>query len=219
MRLGFIILPGVLLTLSACGRGGATLETDNVQAEWFPKGSRTAIILENETEPGADKAARNAPAALTLLYTSHGDGQGVLSVNGNSPETATVRRQEANISATFHFKTPSREISLHEVRRSSADGNARCGTSHRSGWLPCHHGQLTPVARHAPDETERMENLDNGSADCWHGAGVPPLFRPFPGLSASPAQGQDRLSAKTRRVGPPQAHLPPGRSQPQRMAH
>lgn len=74
MRLGFIILPGVLLTLSACGRGGATLETDNVQAEWFPKGSRTAIILENETEPGTDKAARNAPAALTLLYTSHGDG-------------------------------------------------------------------------------------------------------------------------------------------------
>ena len=112
MRLGFIILPGVLLTLSACGRGGATLETDNVQAEWFPKGSRTAIILENETEPGADKAARNAPAALTLLYTSHGDGQGVL------------------ISATFHFKTPSREISLHEVRRSSADGNA----ARLSGW-------------------------------------------------------------------------------------
>ena len=127
MRLGFIILPGVLLTLSACGRGGATLETDNVQAEWFPKGSRTAIILENETEPGADKAA---PAAFTLLYTSHGDGQGVLSVNGNSPETATVRRQEANISATFHFKTPSREISLHEVRRSSADGNA----ARLSGW-------------------------------------------------------------------------------------
>ena len=113
MRLGFIILPGVLLTLSACGRGGATLETDNVQAEWFPKGSRTAIILENETEPGADKAARNAPAAFTLLYTSHGDGQGVLSVNGNSPETATVRRQEANISATFHFKTPSMKSAAH----------------------------------------------------------------------------------------------------------
>ena len=113
MRLGFIILPGVLLTLSACGRGGATLETDNVQAEWFPKGSRTAIILENETEPGTDKAARNAPAALTLLYTSHGDGQGVLSVNGNSPETATVRRQEANVSATFHFKTPSMKSASH----------------------------------------------------------------------------------------------------------
>lgn len=95
-----------------------------------PKAAEQPIILENETEPGADKAARNAPAAFTLLYTSHGDGQGVLSVNGNSPETATVRRQEANISATFHFKTPSREISLHEVRRSSADGNA----ARLSGW-------------------------------------------------------------------------------------
>ena len=130
MRLGFIILPGVLLTLSACGRGGATLETDNVQAEWFPKGSRTAIVLENETEPAADKTARNVPAALTLLYTSHGDGQGLLSVNGNSSETTTVARQDANASATFHFKTPSREISLHEVRRSSAEGN----TARLSGW-------------------------------------------------------------------------------------
>lgn len=130
MRLGFIILPGVLLTLSACGRGGATLETDNVQAEWFPKGSRTAIVLENETESAAGKTARNAHAAFTLLYTSQGDGQGILSINGNSPETAAVVRQEANASATFHFKTPSREISLHEVRRLSADGN----TARLSGW-------------------------------------------------------------------------------------
>ena len=48
MRSAFFLLPGIPLALSSCGRGGATLETDNVQAEWFPNGSRTEIVLKGK---------------------------------------------------------------------------------------------------------------------------------------------------------------------------
>lgn len=130
MRSGFIILPGILLTLSACGRGGATLDTDNVKAEWFPNGSRTAIVLDNETEPPAGARVQNAPAALTLLYTSQGNNQGMLSVNGAFPENATLDQEKPNAAGTMRFQTASREIRLHEVRRSSVNGN----TAVISGW-------------------------------------------------------------------------------------
>ena len=89
MRPAFLLLPGMLLTLCACGRGGATLETDNVQAEWFPNGSRTAIVLDGETEPAPAREIQRANSGMTLLYNSLGDGRGTLgnqrgsSGNGN----------------------------------------------------------------------------------------------------------------------------------------
>ena len=35
------------------------------------------------------------------------------------------------------------------------------------------------------------------------------VFRPFPGVPAAPAQGQNRVSGKTCRLGTASAHLPP----------
>ena len=76
MRSAFFLLPGILPALSACGRGGATLETDNVQAEWFPNGSRTAIVLEGESEPVSEREIRHPHSGMTLFYHSLGDGRG-----------------------------------------------------------------------------------------------------------------------------------------------
>ncbi|UQT45500.1 hypothetical protein M5E88_04545 [Akkermansia muciniphila] len=67
MRSAFFLLPGILPALSACGRGGATLETDNVQAEWFPNGSRTAIVLEGESEPVSEREIRHPHSGMTLF--------------------------------------------------------------------------------------------------------------------------------------------------------
>lgn len=130
MRPAFIILPGILLTLSACGRGGATLDTDNVQAEWFPNGSRTSIVLENETETGPVQERQREGTAITLLYNSAGSGQGTLSINGAHPEPATVNWEKAESPDAFHFKTPSREIFVSGVRRTSKTGS----TATLSDW-------------------------------------------------------------------------------------
>ncbi len=70
MRSAFFLLPGILPALSACGRGGTTLETDNVQAEWFPNGSRTAIVLEGESEPVSEREIRHPHSGMTLFYHS-----------------------------------------------------------------------------------------------------------------------------------------------------
>lgn len=67
MRSAFFLLPGIPLALSSCGRGGATLETDNVQAEWFPNGSRTEIVLERESEPVSEREIRHSPSGMTLF--------------------------------------------------------------------------------------------------------------------------------------------------------
>lgn len=67
MRSAFFLLPGILPALSACGRGGATLETDNVQAEWFPNGSKTAIVLEGESEPVSEREIRHPHSGMTLF--------------------------------------------------------------------------------------------------------------------------------------------------------
>ena len=83
MRSAFFLLPGILPALSACGRGGATLETDNVQAEWFPNGSRTAIVLEGESEPVSEREIRHPHSGMTLFYHSLGDGRGTLEIAGN----------------------------------------------------------------------------------------------------------------------------------------
>lgn len=133
MRSAFLLLPGILLTLSACGRGGATLETDNVQAEWFPNGSRTAIVLEGEKEPASAREIRRPNSGMTLLYNSLGDGRGTLGVNGALPETATVTYRQGAFPAVLHFKTSSREILLNGARRLDADGK----TAVLNGWS-CH---------------------------------------------------------------------------------
>lgn len=122
MRPAFLILPGILLTLSSCGRGGATLETDNVKAEWFPNGTRTTVVLEEESEPVPAQEIQRANAGITLLYDSLGDDKGTLSVNGGLPETATVTYQKGASPAILHFKTSSREILLNGVLRLDADG-------------------------------------------------------------------------------------------------
>ncbi len=120
MRSAFFLLPGILPALSACGRGGATLETDNVQAEWFPNGSRTAIVRE----------IRHPHSGMTLFYHSLGDGRGTLEIAGGVPETATVTYSQGAASAELHFKTASREILLNDVRR--PDANEK--TAFLNGW-------------------------------------------------------------------------------------
>ena len=82
MRSAFFLLPAILPALSACGRGGATLETDNVQAEWFPNGSRTAIVLEGESESVSKREIRHPHSGMTLFYHSLGDGRGTLEIAG-----------------------------------------------------------------------------------------------------------------------------------------
>ncbi|WP_295927137.1 hypothetical protein [uncultured Akkermansia sp.] len=84
MRPASLLLPGILLALSACGRGGATLETDNVQAEWFPNGSRTSIVLEGETEPAPAREIQRWVSGMTLLYHSLGDAGGPCPSTGQS---------------------------------------------------------------------------------------------------------------------------------------
>lgn len=121
MQPAFIILPGILLTLSACGRGGATLDTDNVQAEWFPNGSRTAIVLENETAPVPVQEIRSEGAGITMLYDAVDHGRGTLSINGETPEPATVAHEKEAVPGIFHFKTSSREIRISGVCRTSRD--------------------------------------------------------------------------------------------------
>lgn len=140
MRSAFIILPGILLTLSACGRGGATLETDNVQAEWFPKGSRTAIVLEHETAITPERGGQYASATITLFYTSHGNDQGTISVNGASPETASVSYEHANKNGNVRFETSSREIRLHQIHPVSSNEQAAT----LSGWSYQERGTLQP---------------------------------------------------------------------------
>ena len=130
MRSAFFLLPGILPALSACGRGGATLETDNVQAEWFPNGSRTAIVLEGESEPVSEREIRHPHSGMTLFYHSLGDGRGTLEIAGGVPETATVTYSQGAASAELHFKTASREILLNDVRR--PDANEK--TAFLNGW-------------------------------------------------------------------------------------
>ena len=130
MRSAFFLLPGILPALSACGRGGATLETDNVQAEWFPNGSRTAIVLEGESEPVSEREIRHPHSGMTLFYHSLGDGRGTLEIAGGVPETATVTCSQGAASAELHFKTASREILLNDVRR--PDANEK--TAFLNGW-------------------------------------------------------------------------------------
>ena len=140
MRPAFLLLPGMLLTLCACGRGGATLETDNVQAEWFPNGSRTAIVLDGETEPAPARELQRANSGMTLLYNSLGDGRGTLGINGALPETATVTYRQGTSPAVLHFKTSSREILLSGVCRLDAEGK----TSSLTGWSCQERGTALP---------------------------------------------------------------------------
>lgn len=140
MQPAFLFLPGVLLTLCACGRGGATLETDNVQAEWFPNGSRTAIILESETEQPPTRAMRRINSGIVLSYDSLGDDRGILIVNGALPEAATITYSRGASPAVLHFKTSSREIVLNGVRRPGADGQ----TASLSGWSLQERGTALP---------------------------------------------------------------------------
>lgn len=140
MRPAFLLLPGMLLTLCACGRGGATLETDNVQAEWFPNGSRTAIVLDGETEPAPAREIQRANSGMTLLYNSLGDGRGTLGINGALPETATVTYRQGTSPAVLHFKTSSREILLSGVCRLDAEGK----TSSLTGWSCQERGTALP---------------------------------------------------------------------------
>lgn len=130
MRTALFLLPGIPLALSSCGRGGATLETDNVQAEWFPNGSKTAIVLEGESEPVSERETRHSPSGMTLLYHSLGEGRGTLEVTGGFPETATVTYSQGAASAVLHFKTSSREVLLNDVSRLDAEGK----TALLNGW-------------------------------------------------------------------------------------
>lgn len=75
MRSAFFLLPAILPALSACGRGGATLETDNVQAEWFPNGSRTAIVLEGESESVSKREIRHPHSGMTLFTIRWGTAE------------------------------------------------------------------------------------------------------------------------------------------------
>lgn len=140
MQPAFLLLPGVLLTLGACGRGGAKLETDNVQAEWFPNGSHTAIILEGETDPAPTREMQRVNSSITLSYDSLGDSRGTLVVNGTLPEAATVTYSRGAPPAVLHFKTSSREIFLNGVRRLGADGQ----TATLSGWSLQERGTALP---------------------------------------------------------------------------
>lgn len=140
MRPAFLILPGILLMLSACGRGGATLDTGNVKGEWFPNGTQTTISLESETEPVPAGEIRHGNSGLTLLYNSLGDGRGTLAVNGAAPETATVACQKEASPTVLHFKTPSREILLHGVRRLDTEGK----TASVDGWSCQEQGTALP---------------------------------------------------------------------------
>lgn len=140
MRPAFLILPAILLTLSACGRGGATLETDNVQAEWFPKGSRTSIVLEGETESASARETLRKNSGMTLLYHSLEDGTGTLAVNGAFPETAAVTYEKGAAPAVLHLITPSREMLLHGVRRLDTDGR----TASLDGWSYREEGTSAP---------------------------------------------------------------------------
>lgn len=140
MRPAFLILPAILLTLSACGRGGATLETDNVQAEWFPKGSRTSIVLEGETEPAPAREILRNNSGMTLLYNSLGNGTGILAVNGAPPETAAVTYEKGAAPAILRVTTSSREIFLHGVRRLDTNGK----TASLDGWSCQERGTALP---------------------------------------------------------------------------
>lgn len=130
MRSAFFLLPAILPALSACGRGGATLETDNVQAEWFPNGSRTEIVLERESEPVSEREIRHSPSGMTLFYHSLGEGRGTLESTGRGTETATVTYSQGAASAELHFKTASREILMNDVRRLGANEK----TAFLNGW-------------------------------------------------------------------------------------
>lgn len=130
MRSAFFLLPGIPLALSSCGRGGATLETDNVQAEWFPNGSRTEIVLKGESEPVSEREIRHSPSGMTLFYHSLGEGRGTLESTGGGTETATVTYSQEASSTVLHFKTPSREVLLNNVSRLDADSK----TALLNGW-------------------------------------------------------------------------------------
>lgn len=58
-------------------------------------------------------------------------------------------------------------------------------------------------------ENGNMENPVRASACRGSGSGMPPVLRPLPGVPAAPAQGQNRVSGKTGRLGTASAHLPP----------
>lgn len=154
MRPALFILPGILLTLSSCGRGGATLETDNVQAEWFPNGSRTSIVLEGETESVPSRKIQRGNSGITLLYSSLGDGRGTLTVDGALPETAAVTYEKEVSPAVLHITTSSREIFLTGVRRLDADGK----TASLNGWSCQKRGTALP--RTGTAGTMTTENPD-----------------------------------------------------------
>lgn len=124
------MLPGILQVFSSCGRGGATLQTDNVQAEWFPKGSSTTIILEHESKEIQEDHLPAQQKNIALLYTSLGENQGTLSANGGRPETAAVVYEQAEKKGPLRFKTLSREILIQNVHAPFGDGN----TASFSGW-------------------------------------------------------------------------------------
>lgn len=80
-----ILLPCLLLIVFSCGQGGAKLETDNAQAEWFPEGSHTTMRLEEETPQISSQQRLHHDSNITFFYYSLGNNKGFLEITGAPP--------------------------------------------------------------------------------------------------------------------------------------
>ncbi len=111
MKLADFLTLTTFLALCSCGDGGVSLDTDNVKGEYYPKGSRTAFLLEDEiTAPAAPNAAEEpSMAGIKLNYVSYGNNQGSLSIDGQPEELATLSSEAEQI---ITFTTPSATIRL-----------------------------------------------------------------------------------------------------------
>ncbi len=113
-----ILLPCLLLIVFSCGQGGAKLETDNVQAEWFPEGSHTTMRLEEETPQISSQQRLHHDSNITFFYYSLGNNKGFLEITGEHPESAIVTTEPESSPTILYFKTTSREIVLTCIRKS-----------------------------------------------------------------------------------------------------
>lgn len=121
MRSGAFLICASSLLLFSCGRGGVTLDTTNVDGEWFPEGSQTTITLDHEATPVERRAPHTGNEPISIRYFSTGKKQGTLSINGASTETASVTHEQGSSGLTLQFETAGRTIHLTDCQFSSSD--------------------------------------------------------------------------------------------------
>ncbi len=93
---------------TSCGDGGVSLHTDNVEGEYYPKNSRASFMMTAEITDESQPAA----TGMEMTFTSTGNNQGVLSIDGQAGRQATVTYATAE---TVAFTTDTAQITLNGV--------------------------------------------------------------------------------------------------------